>query len=130
MDSAVTELLRYDSPVHFPIARTALEDMEIGGRLLRKGESLLGLLGSANRDESVFPDADRLDITRTPNRHLGFGMGIHFCLGAQLARMEAKIALGRLLERFPNLRLAVPRDQLRWHMSAGFRGLNALPLAA
>jgi cytochrome P450 PksS len=90
----------------------------------------LGLLGSANRDESVFPDADRLDITRTPNRHLGFGMGIHFCLGAQLARMEAKIALGRLLERFPNLRLAVPRDQLRWHMSAGFRGLNALPLAA
>jgi cytochrome P450 len=87
---------------------------------------------SANRDERVFPDADRFDIHRDPNRHLAFGHGIHFCLGAPLARMESRIALGELIRRFPDLRLAVPPEQLHWDHGDGLvlRGLTALPVIA
>jgi len=86
------------------------------------------MLSSANRDEAIFQDPERLNISRDPNRHLGFGLGIHFCLGAPLARMEGRIAFNKLLGRFPNIRLAVPRAEIRWRQSPVFRGLKSLPV--
>jgi cytochrome P450 len=87
-----------------------------------------GVIGSANRDENVFENPDALDITREPNKHLSFGQGIHFCLGAPLARMEAQIAINTLLRRMPDLRLKVPPDSLRWRPSMILRGLVRLPV--
>src|SRR3954466_4082451 len=103
--NAIEEFLRYDSSVQMT-GRSALEDVELGGRLIPKGESVLCLLGSANHDPAVYPDhPERLDITRPNVRPLSFGGGIHFCLGAQLARIEAEVAINTLLRRIPNLRL-------------------------
>ena len=85
-------------------------------------------LGSANHDESQFPDPETFDITREPNRHVAFGMGSHFCLGAALARLEGEIALTTLFRRFPGLHLAVPSDSLRWRRSLALRGLAELPV--
>jgi cytochrome P450 len=127
-ESAVEELLRYTNPVQFGASRIALEDIELGGVTIKKSDVVVAMLSSANRDEAVFPDPDRLDIARTPNRHLGFGLGIHFCLGAPLARMEGRIAFSKLLARFPNLRLALPRDKIRWRASPVFRGLESLSI--
>jgi cytochrome P450 len=93
-----------------------------------RGEMTFGVIGSANRDESVFENPDTLDITREPNRHLSFGQGIHFCLGAPLARMEAQIAVNTLLSRMPNLRLKVPPERLHWRPSMVLRGLDSLPV--
>ena len=87
------------------------------------------VLGSANRDETCFTDPDVLDVGRAPNRHLAFGQGAHFCLGATLARMEGQIALTTLLRRFPALRLASPHESLRWRRMLPIRGLEALPVA-
>jgi cytochrome P450 PksS len=89
---------------------------------------ILGVIGSANRDETVFENPGSLDITREPNKHLSFGQGIHFCLGAPLARMEGQIAINTLLQRMPNLRLKVSPDLLRWRPSMILRGLDALPV--
>jgi cytochrome P450 len=90
---------------------------------------VMAMLSSANRDESVFKDAEKLDITRDPNRHLAFGVGMHYCLGAPLARMEGAIAINALLARFPNLQLAIPPTAVRWRPSiANFRGLMELPV--
>jgi cytochrome P450 len=89
---------------------------------------VIPLLASANRDETAFENADQLDIARQPNRHVAFGMGVHYCLGAPLARLEGRIALQALVQRFPKMRLAVPREKLRWRGSVGLRGLRALPL--
>jgi cytochrome P450 len=107
--------------------RVALEDVELAGRTIPKGESVLCLLGSANRDPAVYPDApDRLDITRPNVRPLSFGGGIHFCLGAQLARIEAEIAISTLLRRLPDLRIDdVERPE--WRPSFVLRGLKRLP---
>jgi len=127
-ESAVEELLRYTNPVQFGASRIALEDIELGGVTIKKSDVVVAMLSSANRDEAVFPDPDRLDIARTPNRHLGFGLGIHFCLGAPLARMEGRIAFSKLLARFPNLRLALPREKIRWRASPVFRGLESLSI--
>lgn len=127
-ESTVEELLRYTNPVQFGASRIALEDIELGGVTIKKSDVVVAMLSSANRDEAVFPDPDRLDIARTPNRHLGFGLGIHFCLGAPLARMEGRIAFSKLLARFPNLRLALPRDKIRWRASPVFRGLESLSI--
>jgi cytochrome P450 len=102
MPTAVEEILRYESP-NQRIIRIALEDVDIGGRMIRKGESVMLLLGAANRDPDQFPDPDRFDIGRDPNKHLAFAMGAHFCIGAPLARLEGQIALAALLERFPRL---------------------------
>ena len=103
--NAVEELLRYDSSVQVT-GRTTLEDVdEIGGIALAKGQSVVCLLGSANRDPAVYADPDRLDITRADVRPLSFGGGIHYCVGAQLARIEGEIAIATLLRRLPNLRL-------------------------
>jgi cytochrome P450 PksS len=94
-----------------------------------RGDLLLALVGSANHDETQFPDPETFDITREPNKHLAFGQGAHFCLGAPLARLEGQIALTTLFRRFPDLRLAQPPESLRWRKSLIVRGLEELPLA-
>jgi hypothetical protein len=124
--NAIEEFLRYDSSVQMT-GRAALEDVELGGRVIPKGENVLCLLGSANHDPAVYPDhPERLDITRANVRPLSFGGGIHFCLGAQLARIEAEVAINTLLKRIPNLRLddAVNAE---WRPSFVLRGLLRLP---
>ena len=119
--SAVEEILRFLPPVQGTNMNYAREDLEIAGVEIKKGEVAIPLLGSSNRDADVFPDPDVFNITRDPNRHLSFSQGNHFCLGAFLARMEAKTALSVLLERCPDLRLAVSEDELQlatvplWH---------------
>ncbi len=125
---AVEELLRFTSPVETATERYAREDMSIAGTTIRKGEMVFAALASANRDENVFDNPDVLDISRDPNRHLSFGQGAHYCVGSPLARLEGGIALSRLIERFPNLRLAVPADNLVWRRGATLRGLEALPV--
>jgi cytochrome P450 PksS len=127
-ESAVEELLRYSNPVQFGASRIALEDLELGEVIIKKYDVVIALLSSANRDETIFQDPERLNISRNPNRHLGFGLGIHFCLGAPLARMEGRIAFNKLLARFPKIRLAVPRAEIRWRASPVFRGLRSLPV--
>jgi pimeloyl-[acyl-carrier protein] synthase len=125
LGSAVEELLRYDSPVQFT-SRHALADLEIGGRRVRAGETVIAVLGAANRDPAQFPDPDRLDLARAPNRHIAFGGGIHFCLGAPLARVEARIAIGALLARLPGLELG-PGSPVR-RDTVTLRGLTSLPV--
>jgi len=105
LPSAVEEFLRYDSSVQGAV-RFARRAVEVGGRSIEQGSTLLLLLGAANRDPAQFPDPDALDVSRSPNRHLSFGRGIHFCLGAPLARLEGDIAFRALLDRFPELRVA------------------------
>ena len=126
MADAIEELLRYDSSVQVT-GRTTLEYVEeIGGISLEKGQSVICLLGSANRDPEVYPDPDRLDISRRDVRPFSFGGGIHYCVGAQLARIEAEIAIATLLRRLPNLRL----DDIEnpdWRQTFVLRGLNKLP---
>jgi len=123
--SAVEELLRYDGPVQ-RTGRMPNTDVALGGRTIPKGALVLGLIGAANRDPAHFPDPDRLDITRGDNRHLAFGWGIHFCLGAPLARLEAQIAILALVRRLPRLALATAR--LEWRRASTLRGLTALPV--
>ena len=102
--TAVEEFLRFDAPLHF-FDRTATQDTQVGGVDIKQGQKIVSLLGSANRDEEVFANADTMDITRDPNPHIGFGAGIHFCIGAPLARLEMGISLPELFERFPTLEL-------------------------
>lgn len=125
---AVEELLRYTSPVLMTTERYALEDAVVHGVTIPRGEMALGAIGSANRDETVFENPDELRITREPNRHLSFGQGIHFCLGAPLARMEAQIAFTTLLRRLPELRLKSSPHALQWRPSMLLRGLASLPV--
>lgn len=126
--SAVEELLRFTTPVPCGAARIVLEDVDIAGTTIPKGSSVLGMIISANRDESVFNDPDTLDLGRDPNRHVTFAFGKHFCLGNQLARLEGQIAIGALVQRFPNMRLAVPPHQLSYKPTQSLRGLRNLPL--
>ena len=124
--NAIEEFLRYDSSVQMT-GRTALEDMELGGRRIPKGENVLCLLGSANHDPAVYPDhPERLDIARPNVKPLSFGGGIHFCLGAQLARIEAEVAINTLLRRIPDLRLD-DAENPEWRQSFVLRGLKTLP---
>ncbi|MFZ2159836.1 MAG: cytochrome P450 [Bradyrhizobium sp.] len=125
--NAIEEFLRYDSSVQMS-GRVALEDIEdLGGKKIPKGESVLCLLGSANRDPAVYPDRpDRLDITRPKIRPLSFGGGIHLCLGAQLARIEAEVAIATLLRRLPDLRLD-DAENPEWRPTFVLRGLKRLP---
>jgi len=104
-ETAIEEFLRFDSPLQY-FERTATSDVEISGVMIKKGQKIVSLLGSANRDSSVFTDADTFDVTRHPNPHIGFGAGIHFCIGAPLARIEMSVSLPALLKRFPRLDLA------------------------
>jgi len=127
-DSAVQELLRYVSFAQVTKPRYARADTEFRGQAIRRGRMLFGCLAAANSDPSVFENPERLDIRRQPNRHLAFGAGIHVCLGAKLARVETAIALERLFTRFPQLKLAIPRTQIRYTPRFGARGLMALPV--
>lgn len=126
--TAVEELLRFTTPVPCGAARTLLDDVEVDGTTMAKGSKVLGMIISANRDESVFERPDDLDLGREPNRHLTFAFGKHFCLGNQLARLEGQIAIGELVRRFPAMRLAVPRDDLRYKPVQALRGFRSLPL--
>jgi cytochrome P450 len=128
-ETAVEELLRYTSPVEITPPRVAREDFAFGPAQVRRGEFVAAVVGSANHDEAQFADPCRLDVTREPNRHLSFGQGPHFCLGASLARLEAEVALTTLFHRCPNLRLARPADTLRWRKLLPLRGLQELPVA-
>jgi len=127
MEGAIEEFLRYDSSVQMT-GRVALEDIEdLGGKRIPRGETVLCLLGSANRDPAVYPDRpDRLDVTRPNVKPLSFGGGIHFCLGAQLARLEAEIAIATLLRRLPNLRIDDVENP-EWRPTFVLRGLKRLP---
>jgi cytochrome P450 PksS len=125
---AVEELLRYDGPLETATERYAREDVTIEGVTIPRGELVHVVLASANRDERFFDRPNELDITRTPNKHLAFGQGIHYCLGASLARLEGQIAINTLLRRAPILRLAVESETLRWYPGLLLRGLTALPV--
>jgi cytochrome P450 len=127
MASAVEELLRYDAPVQVD-GRTALEAVEIGGRHIQKSQGIVAVIGAANRDPDVFRHPERLDITRRDASHLGFGRGIHHCLGAPLARLEARIAFETLLERFADMHLVTEHPPFKDNVV--LRGLKALPIAA
>jgi cytochrome P450 len=123
---AVEEFLRHDGPVQFT-HRVAKEDVTLGSKTIRKGQFVFLFLAAANRDPAHFPEPDRLDVTRPPHKHLAFGLGHHFCLGAPLARLEAQIAFATLLRRLPNLRLA--GDNLEYRDNFNLRSLKALPVA-
>lgn len=126
--SAIEELLRFTSPVSLGTERYAAADIELHGVTIPRG-SFVGLsLISANHDERRFNQPETPDLARPDNRHLSFGNGVHYCLGAPLARLEAAIAIPAILERLPNLRLAVPIAQLQWRKSLVIRGLRALPV--
>jgi cytochrome P450 len=124
--TAVEELLRYDSPVQMT-TRIAHEPFAHGGHTIRRGQEIAFLLGAANRDGARFPNPDKLDITRGDSRHLSFGGGIHYCLGAPLARLEGEIAFSTLARRLPTLHLAA--DEVTHRDNFLLRGLTALPVA-
>jgi cytochrome P450 len=145
MAGFIEETLRYESPVQLGTFRVAAETVEIGGTTIPSGSLITAVIGAANRDPEVFPDPDRFDMTRTPNRHLAFGFGPHRCIGAQLARSEARVGFARLFERLPGLRLETeavgwmgkalrrfgigepPKPQpVQWRAAAVTRGLTAL----
>jgi cytochrome P450 len=126
--TAVEELLRFTSPVETATERWAGQDLEIAGTPVPQGSLVLAAIASANRDGSVFDRPDTLDLTRSPNPHLAFGKGAHYCLGAPLARLEAGIAVPALLRRAPNLRRPDPRAPVAWRGSAVVRGLESLPV--
>ncbi|WP_438017780.1 cytochrome P450 [Sorangium sp. So ce315] len=125
---AVEELLRFTSPVDLATERYTTEDVAFGEHVIPRGQRVFPVLGSANHDEQVFASPDRLTLDREPNRHLGFGNGAHYCLGAPLARLEAQIAFPAIVRDLPGLRLAVPRASLTWRPSTVLRGLTRLPV--
>ncbi|MDB5403128.1 MAG: cytochrome, partial [Rhodopila sp.] len=125
--NAIEEILRFESPVQ-AVSRTVLEPIELGGMALEKNEMVVSLIGGANRDPAVFEHPERLDIARKDLRPLSFGGGIHFCLGAQLARIEAAVVFETIARRLPTLRLSDP-DQPKWRPSFVLRGLTELPVA-
>jgi cytochrome P450 len=126
---AIEELLRFVCPVEMATERYAREDITIAGTTIPRGELVLAVIGSANRDANYFDNPDSLDVTRENNKHLAFGQGVHYCLGAPLARLEGQIAISTLVRRMPNLRLSIAPDQLRWRGGIILRGLEALPVS-
>src|SRR5262249_29389939 len=127
MPTAVEELVRYDGPVQVD-GRTAMEAMEIKGRRIQPGQSIITLIGSANHDPDVFRHPEQLDITRKEARHIAFGPAIHRCLGAPLARLEGRIAFEAILERFADIRLLT--DQPQFKDNVVLRSLRSLPVQA
>lgn len=124
ISSAVAELLRYDGPVQLT-SRHAKEDLEIGGKHIGAGQEVVMCVGAANHDPAQFSEPDQLNLSRQENKHLAFGLGIHFCLGAPLARVEGEIAFSTLVSRFPHLHPAI--EEVEWQRSLVFRGLKSLP---
>ena len=129
LPAAVEELLRFAGPLQVALPYRTTEPVELGGVMIPAGETVFPGLLAANRDPARMPDPDLLDVARPQNPHLAFGHGIHHCLGAPLARIEGRIALGALLSRFPRLRLAVPPHELTWRPNVLMHGLTALPVA-
>ncbi|MGW1108979.1 cytochrome P450 [Streptomyces sp. NPDC002540] len=129
VENAIDELVRWVSIPNHGEIRTATDDVTISGARIRKGEHVLVSLPSANRDESRFPDADRLDFTRPPRTHLAYGHGVHYCVGVPLARLEMHIAFPALLRRFPTLRLAIPFDDVPFRRSNITYGVHSLPVS-
>jgi cytochrome P450 len=126
---AVEEFLRFVSPVQFTKPRHVRRDVELGGVRLRKGDRIMPMLAAANLDPQANADPERLDLARRPNRHIAFGTGIHFCLGHQLARIEAACALKALFRRWPTLALAAEAREIRWRERPGMRAIERLPVA-
>ena len=129
LDLAVEEFLRFVTPVQFTKPRHVRRDVELGGVRLRKGDKIMPMLAAANLDPQANEAPERLDLARRPNRHLAFGTGIHFCLGHQLARIEAACAIKALFRRWPTLRLAVDDAEIRWRRWSGMRAIERLPVA-
>src|SRR5262249_13039951 len=127
--NAVEEIVRFVNPVEEATERYPMEDVTLHGVTIPKGEIVLAILASANRDETVFEHPDKLDITRENNKHLGFGQGVHYCIGAPLARLEGQIAFSTLVKRLPHLKLGQAPSALRWRPGLTVRGLEALPVA-
>jgi cytochrome P450 len=127
--SAVEELLRREAAVDRTLNRWAATDVELGGRTIGRGDLVIAILGSADRDPARFPDPDAIDLERRDNKHVAFGRGSHYCLGAPLARLEAEIALATLLRRLPGLRLAGDASDVEWRPVPLFRSLVALQVA-
>jgi cytochrome P450 len=128
LPAAVEELLRFTNPVNHANDRFTTQDVLVGGVVIPAGEWVLPATSAANRDPAKFPDPDRLDLGRDTSGHVAFGYGVHYCLGAPLARMEGEVALGALLARFPAISLAVPRPELRWRPVSLMNGLESLPV--
>ena len=128
MDTALEEIMRFHGPIEGTKLLYPLEDVTLHGVTIPKGKSVMPLLGAANRDERQFENPDVFDITRSPNRHLGFGQGIHYCLGAPLARLETKIALNILLDRYPNMRLAVDPKDIPIQRIPGWHRYEGMPV--
>ena len=128
LDSAIEEMLRFTNPVQQVAMRYTLEDVILSDTLIPKGSTITVGIASANRDATVFANADCFDITRKPNPHVAFGLGIHYCLGAPLARLEARVAFTALLTRFPKLALAAAPKDLEWRGNIALRGLKQLPI--
>jgi len=126
--TAVDELLRYDGPIGVSTMRWALEDMELHGQKIPAGAMVVGSLLGANRDPAMFANPNGLDLARNPNKHLAFGNGIHYCVGAPLARLEGAVAFPLLLNRLPNLALAVDVDQLEWAQTILLHGMKSMPV--
>ena len=129
IDTAIEEMVRFNGPVETPFPRFVYEDIEMGGQTIKAGDMVIPVLLAANHDPDVFPDPEQFRVDREPNKHVGFGFGIHFCLGAPLARLEAAIAISRFLERFPSIDLRVPDSELTWNPGFFLRGVRSLPLA-
>ena len=125
---AIEEIIRYDGPVERATMRFAAEDVALGGQVIRRGDAVSLVLAGAHRDARAFAAPDAFDLERTGPRHVGFGLGTHYCLGAPLARLEARVALNRFLDRLPHARLAVPAATLRWQTNPIVRGPRRLPL--
>jgi cytochrome P450 len=128
LPAAVEELLRFTNPVNHANDRFTTQDVPVGDVVIPAGEWVLPATSSANRNPARFPGPDRLDLSRDTSGHLAFGHGVHYCLGAPLARMEAEVALGALLARFPRISLAVPPEELRWRPVSLMNGLESLPV--
>jgi len=128
VDLAVEEFLRFITPVQFTKPRYVRKDIELGGVRLRKGDRIMAMLAAANMDPQANPHPERLNLQRRPNRHIAFGTGIHFCLGHQLARIEARCALKSLFQRWPDLSLAVKESEITWRKRPGLRAIDRLPV--
>jgi cytochrome P450 len=121
-------MLRYNGPVETPTMRWSFDDTEMDGNLIRQGDIVLPALLAANRDPAYFENPNVFDIRREPNKHIAFGHGIHFCLGAPLARMEGTIAINTMLARLPKLELNTDVDDLEWNESLLIHGMKSLPI--
>jgi cytochrome P450 len=128
VESAADELLRCETPIQISVPQLVADDIEVGGRHLERGDLVHFVLGAANRDPARFPDPDRLDLRRPPRRHIGFGVGLHNCLGASLARLEGQEVLPHLVRRFPNLRLNPDAQPPAFQPVPHVRSLARLPL--